>query len=308
MCDMSAANTAATAITVWYWTSAGWKQFLDDDGVATTVDYTEEVDTKTLSRAAAGDKSRIVWWTQPTDWIAGGPSGSGANDSTYCVGIQVDGALTSLAGCSVYPVLDRPLANIQLGSAEQTTDAYYSYKGATWASTFDIDAWGAAGDYLYVATDRKWQSLYVDMSANVNAVATGITFAYWNGVEWVTATCTDGTAAVPGTPFAQDGWITFTAPIAPIDWKKCAGSDIDENLDADGEYYWFRIARSSGGTTSAATAVTAVEANVLATNVWHYFDVHNDGFVDDDERINFLCMLENADVDAVEIAVIASDI
>jgi hypothetical protein len=308
VCDMTAANTANTTITVWYWTASGWKEFLDENDFATTEDYTMETSGRTLSRAAAGDKARIVWWSKPTDWIAGGPNGSGINSSTYCVGIKFSGALTNLAGCSVYPVLDRPIADIKLGSANFGTENYYTYKAGVWSYGFDINGWGAAGDAIYISTDNMWDSLYIDMSANVNAVATGLAFAYWNGVEWLSMSVTDGTAAVPGTPFAQDGWLTITSPLHPSDWKKCLGTTINSNLSGTRELYWFRITRVSGGTTSANTAITSVENQVLATRVWHYFDVQGEGFVDDGENINVICMLEDADVDGVEIMAIASDV
>ena len=308
MFDMTVPSNQANAITAYYWTASGWKEFLDENGSATVTDYTAETAGRTLSRAAAGDKARIVWWTQPTDWITGGPNGSGASSSDYCVGIKFSGALTNLANCSVYPVLDRPIADVKLGSANFSIGDVWSYKAAAYINSFDIDGWGAAGDALYIGFEEKFDSLYIDMSANVNAAATAIGYAYWNGAAWVAMTCTDGTAAVPGTPFAQDGWITITTPRSPSDWAKCSGTDIDSNLSTTDKLYWFRINRTGGGTTTAATAVTDAEFYVPAVNTWHYFDVKNDGFVDDGERINFICMLENANVDVVEIMAIASDI
>ncbi len=307
-CDMTTANSHATAIKAYYWTAEGWKEFVDENDDAITVDYTAEVATKTLSRAAALDKTRIVWWTKPTDWVAGGPNGSGANNATYCIAIKFDGVLTDLAGGAFYPILDTPIADVNLGSQSYTTSDYFTYKAGTWSNTFDIDGWGAANDAIYVATDNLWDSLYVDMSANVNAAATAISFSYWNGVGWQTLTCTDGTAAVLGTPFAQDGWITITSPLHPVDWKKCNGSEINTNLTTSADYYWFRILRTGGGTTTATTAVTSVESNNPAAGVWHYFDAKNDGFVNDSDPIKFVCMLENADVDAVEIMAVTSDI
>jgi len=308
MWDMTTQSSASTTVTIFYWTASGWKEFLDPDGNATSFDYTVEVSGKTLSRVApSGDKTRMVWWTQPTDWIAGGPSGSGAATSDYCVAIKVSDALTALAGGSVYPVIDRPLAHINLGSYDYGTEHYYTYKAAAWSYAFDIDGWGADGDAIYISTQNKWTSLLIDMSASVNDVATGLAYAYWNGTEWIALTCTNGTEAPVGTPFAQDGWITITSP-QPTDWKKCNGTDINANISGVGELYWFRISRSSGGTTKAGTAITSVESNVLATNVWHYFDVKNDGLVDAGEPIHVTCAFEEATIDKIEIMAIASDI
>ncbi len=308
MFDMGTASSASTTVRAFYWTASGWKEFLDEDGNATLFDYTAEVAGKTLSRVApSGDKTRMVWWVKPDDWITGGPIGSGISNSDYCVGIQVSGALTALATCSVYPVTDRPLTHVNLGSYDYGVEHVYTYKSSTWSYGFDINGWGSAGDVIVLSTENKWTSLFIDMSANVNDVATGLAYAYWNGVEWVSLTCTDGTAAPAGTPFAQDGWITITSPI-PTDWKKCVGTDIDPNLAGVGELYWFRISRSSGGPTKAATAATSVENHVIAANVWHYFNIKDDGFVDAGEPINFICAFEEGTVDKIEIMAIGSDI
>ncbi len=308
ICDMTTPSNQATSVQAYYWTASGWTEFTDIDGVATVTDYTEETLGRTLSRAAAGDKSRIVWWTQPENWLAGGPNGAGASTSDYCIALKFSGALTNLAGCSVYPTLDKPIADIKLGSANFSIADVWSYKAGSYSNSFDIDTWGVAGDEIYIGSEEKFDSLYIDMSANVNAAATAIAFSYWNGAEWIIATCTDGTAAVPGTPFAQDGWITITSPLHPSDWAKCSGTSIDTNIDTSTELYWFKISRIGGGTTTAATAVTDAEYYNPSINEWHYFNVKNDGFVDDGEKINFICMLEDADVDDVEIMAIASDI
>jgi hypothetical protein len=307
--DMSAGSNQTATATAYYWTTAGWKQFLDVNDIATLVDYTAETSGQTLSRAAAGDKARMVWWTQPTDWVPGGPEGSGAGYTDYCVGIQFSGVLTTLAGCSVYPVIDRPLANIKLGTSIFGTEHYYTYKGTTWTNTIDLDGWGAVTDAIYISVDHKFDGLYVDMTGgSVNAAATTLAFAYWNGVNWVSMTCADGTAAVPGTPFAQDGWITITSPKNPSDWVKVTASAVNSNLYGAGTQYWFRITATALGPLSAGTAIDALEANQPATNNWLWYDIKDEGFVDAGDPIKITVMLDEANIDVVDFAVIATDL
>lgn len=300
-------SNQSTSVTAFYWTASGWKEFLDENGIATLVDFTEETAGRTLTSATANDKTRMVWWTQPTDWIAGGPNGAGISTSDYCVALKFSGALTNLADTSVYTVLDRPLTYFKLGSYYQGTEHFYTYKAATWSYGFDIDGWGAAGDAVYIATDNKWTSLYVDMSANVNVVSTTVVFEYWNGAEWIAMTVTDGTDTGGNTPFAQDGWLTITSPI-PVDWEPALGSDINSNITATGNYFWFRIRRTAGGTTSAGTAINLVENQVLSPNVWQYYNIIDEGLVEAGEPIHMICMLEDADMDGVEVMAIAADI
>ena len=308
MCDMTAACTAGTLASAFYWTAEGWKQFVDHDGNATFTDYTRQNVARTMSRAAAGDKTRMVWWAKPTDWIPGGPNGSGANDSTYCVAIQFDGALTNLAGGSFYPVLDKPLANMQLGSNHFEVGQIVSFKGGLYITALAdlLTGWGGAGDFLYIGFPNKFDSLYVDMSANVNANASVLSFAYWNGAEWLAVAASDGTIAPAGTTLGQDGWITITAPMHPSDWAKVSGPSINANLTDAGEFYWFRI--NSNNALSAATAATAMSNFVPATNTWVYFPAQNEGFVEAGEPIMITCQTPEANIGATQIMAVASDI
>jgi hypothetical protein len=307
--DMTAASGQTNTATAYYWTAAGWKQFLDLKSIATLVDYTAETSGRTLSRAAAGDKARMVWWTQPTDWVPGGPEGSWAGYTDYCVGIQFSGALTTLAGCSVYPVLDRPLANIKLGTSIFGTEHYYTYKGTTWTNTINLDGWGAATDAIYISVDHKFDGLYVDMTGgSVNDVGTTLSLAYWNGVNWVAMTFADGTENPGGTPFAVDGWITITAPKNPSDWVKVTASTINSNMYGAGTQYWVRIMATAGGPLKAGTAIDALEANQPAVNNWLWYDVQDEGFVDAGDPIKITVMLKEANIDVVDFAVIATDL
>jgi len=306
--DMTTPCNTTTTATVYYWTADGWKEFLDLNGLDTTVDYTEVSEGMTLSSPITNAKTRIVWWTQPTDWISDGPPGSGASPTDYCIGISFSGSLAPLIGCSVYPVLDRPLVGMKLGTDNFGVEHTWSYKGAVWSYGFDIDGWGAAGDALYIGVDHKFDGLYVDMSSDVNAASTTIAFAYWNGVNWVSMTCTDNTDTGGNTPFAQDGWITITSPKNPSDWVKVTASTINSNMAGAGTQYWFRITRTAGGTTSVNTAIDALEANQPATNNWLWYDVNDEGLVEPGDPIKVTVMLAEADIDVVDFVAVASDI
>jgi hypothetical protein len=305
--DMTDQSHISTTATAYYWTVDGWKEFLDLNGFDTTVDYTEVSEGITLSSPITNAKTRIVWWTQPTDWLSGGPNFSEASPTDYCIGIKFSGGLANLTGCSVYPVLDRPLVGMKLGTDNFGVEHTFTYKGAVWSYGFDIDGWGVAGDALYISIDHKFDGIYVEMD-NLNGVSTTLAYAYWNGVNWVTMTCSDGTDTGGNTPFAQDGWITITTPKNPSDWVKVTGSTINTNMAAAGTQYWFRITRTAGGTTTGGTSITNLEANQPATNNWLWYDVNDEGLVDDGDPIKITVMLKEANIDVVDFAAIASDI
>lgn len=114
-------------------------------------------------------------------------------------------------------------------------------------------------DYLLIGSHLPFRGVNVVMNgAKLNANASVLTVAYWNGTAWVTTSASDGTAAA-GATFGQSGDVTWTVPAA---WTK----DTLINIGTPGSavinqgmgLYWTRWSVSAA--LSAATRATGIVA------------------------------------------------
>ena len=308
LCDMTAASNQANVATPYYWDGTEWVAF------EASTDYTVETAGRTLSRASAGDKARMVWWETPDAWVAGGPNGSGAVSTDYCVGIKFSGALTNLAGGSVYPVLDKPIADMNLGTSGLAAPTAVAQKlGAVYTDQTDIAvAWAmnafTTTDYIWVGFESPQSGFAVDLTG-VNANAETAELTYWNGQEWASCpTVTDGTEA-GGATWAQDGTITMAS--IPTDWTPISATDsnvMGANAPATvttDNLYWLRYT-VTGPLDAAGTGV--ILYGVPGRNVWHQFDSMYTTYIDENDEIHIFVVNENATIAALEINAMAADI
>ncbi len=312
VCNMTTpCNAAGRTVTPYYWDGTEWVAFVE------ATDYTQDAvagTAITFSRVGDNDNSRVVWWETPDAWVAGGPTGSGANSSTYCVALKFNGVLTALAGASVYPVLDTPIADINLGSEGLAApEAVVLKLGATYTDETGVDvAWAlnafTTTDYIWVGFSEPQQGFAVDVTGvNANAVTKVVT--YWNGNEWVSCpTITDGTEA-GGATFAKDGNITMA--ILPIDWTAAAATDTNvlgtsapSTVTTD-ELYWLRYT-TSGAMDANATAV--ILYGIPGVNVWHNIEPKYMTFVDADQEVHLFVIDENTTIAGLNINAMVADI
>lgn len=322
VCNMTTESSATTSSTPYYWDGTAWVAFTDstdytNDGVAGTY-------TKTFSRVGDTDNARIVWWEKPDAWVAGGPSGSGAASTDYCVAIKFSGALTALAGGSVYPVVDTPIADINLGVyglpyleggvgnptvIQKLAAAYLDKTGVT-------TAWANDGftttDYLWIGSEKPFQGFAVDVDT-VNDTVSAPVVTYWNGISWVACpTITDGTNAVADT-FKTDGTITMAT--IPTDWTPSAATSISitnggsgtstPTTVTDNELYWLRLTTTAQFTNPSTCFIAYL---VPALNYWHYIEPKHMTFIDSDEEVHIWVVDENTTIAALSVNAMLADI
>lgn len=286
--DRSAANTVATTATAYYWNGTTWVAF------NTTTDHTIETTGKTLSRTHAADKSRIIWWEMPDAWIPGGPAGSGALHTDYCVAIKFSAALTTLAGCSVYPVLDRPIADINLGYGEFAPTAVVLKLAAAYTNIIAVSPAAfdnfTTTDYIWVGFTQPVSGFYVTVSTvNTNHVDHAVT--YWNGQSWISIAATDGTDNT-GT-FGKSGAITLST--IPQDWVPAVATNIAIGSGGSGtstpatvstaSLYWIRY------TVSAAMdndVDATINRGVPGLNHWYSYETVEMSYVDANDPIKVI--------------------
>jgi hypothetical protein len=306
--DRSAANTVATTATAYYWNGTAWVAF------NTTTDHTIEVATKTLSRVAVADKCRIIWWEMPDAWIPGGPAGSGALHTDYCVAIKFSAALTTLAGCSVYPVLDKPLADINLGHSQFAPVAVVEKLGASYLDKTGVAvAWSMNGftttDYLWLGFTQPVSGFYVTVtntnSNNVNAVVT-----YWNGETWASAAVTDASNGGAGT-FAQNGAIALVT--IPTDWAPAVATNTTTGFPAANtpatistdELYWIRYT-VDGAMDGSVTAV--LTRGVPGLNYWYSYETVEMSYVDANDPIKVIIVEPENTIASLTLNAVMADL
>ncbi len=308
VCNMTTPSNQANVATPYYWDGTQWVEF------STSTDYTIETAGRTLSRVGDNDNSRMVWWEMPDAWVVGGPSGSLATSTDYCVAIKFSGALTNLAGCSVYPTLDKPIADVNLGtSGLAAPDAVVQKLGAVYSDKTDIEvAWAMNGftttDYIWVGFSAPQTGFSVDVTG-VNANVETAEVTYWNGQEWADCpTITDGTEA-GGATWAQDGSITMAN--LPIDWVPAAASDTDilgtnapATISTD-ELYWLRYT-TTGALDANGTGI--IIYGVPGLNIWHKINPAYTTYVNEDDFLHVFVIDENATIAGLEINFMAADI
>ena len=304
--DRTTASAGASVATAQYWDGTEWVDF------ATTTDYTMEVASTTLSRAAAGDKARIVWWEMPDDWVVGGPIGSGATSDDYCVAIHFSGPLTNLVAGSFYPIPDTPIADINLGTIGLAApDAVVQKLGAVYTDrTGNAVAWAmnafTTTDFIWVGFSSKQTGFYIDVTG-VNANAQTAVLTYWNGIAWVACpTVTDGSEA-GGATWAQDGTITIAT--VPADWVPTTATDIlaanKPAATTDEELYWLRYS-VTGALDAAGTGV--ILRGTPGLNIWHDFEPEHLTFVGEGDKLNVLVVDENATIANLNMKAMIADI
>jgi len=312
----TAAATAGAINRVSYWNGKEWVAF------DTFTDYTKEpAATNSFDRVAfALDTNiRVVWWEAPQDWVPGGPAGSKIPPNTYAVAMRVSGVLTTLDGARFYPVLDTPIADIDMGYAAQTTvvDAIVGKVGATYTDytdatvILDLDA----TDYVYVGTSQPVGGHHWFITvANDQAVNTQI--RYWAGNDWsgVATVATDDWAGTltdstdGGQDFDTTGPITWSSQ--PADWVKASYADLDSTAAAaflalgtivTDELYWIRYSASGAMKATTAAILNAVTYSPVA---WFPFDPKN-SYVHDGNLLHVHVIDEDATGSAELIAVLA---
>ena len=104
------------------------------------------------------------------------------------------------------------------------------------------DVLNAVGDYFYVGSRNKFESVYFDFETIMSSGTTR-TWEYWNGTAWTAMSLTsDGTSN-----WANDGTITFNAP---ADWTR---NSVGTTTARVGPIYWFRVGTVSGTFTVEPT-------------------------------------------------------
>lgn len=97
----------------------------------------------------------------------------------------------------------------------------------------------ANGDALYVASNRQYRGVLVDVDA-ANGTSSILTVKYWDGSAWTDSSDTDGTTS-GGATFAQDGSVTWSMP---SDWARASLTEIGETSRpfaySEKQYYWTR--------------------------------------------------------------------
>ena len=313
MFNMTTHSTGSTTAIPYYWNGTEWVMFPTYNDF--TGDSVAGTSTLTLSRVGDTDNSRMVWWEKPDSWLAGGPAGSGVSSSTYCVAIKFSGVLTNLAGASVYPVLDTPIASMDLGtqSSDFAPAAVIKKLGTTYTDETNVTvAWAMNGftttDYIWVGFNTPQTGFAVNVTG-VNANAQTAVLTYWNGISWVACpTVTDGTESF-GATWAQDGTITIAN--IPKDWVPLAatntnvtGTSTPATVTTD-ELYWLRYT-VTGVLDANGTGV--IVSGVPGLNIWHEFEPKHLTFVDEGEQIHTFVLDENATIAALNIEAMVADI
>ncbi len=305
VCDMITPSNQANVATPYYWDGTQWVEF------STNTDYTIETAGRTLSRAAAGDKTRMVWWEMPDAWVTGGPSGSLATSTDYCVAIKFSGALTNLAGCSVYPTLDKPIADIKLGYDEWAPEAVILKLGAVYSDETDaiatIDAFNTT-DYIWLGFAKPVSGFYVDVT-NTNANASVLAVEYWNGLSFQnTPAVTDGTDNL-GATLAKDGMVSLAS--VPTDWQKAVASNTDitgTNTPATistEELYWLRVSVS----VQLDAAVSAlIDRGYPPLNYWVEYETIEQSYVDANDTIKVIVTEPENTIGGLTIQAVITDI
>lgn len=145
----------------------------------------------------------------------------------------------------------------------------------------------ANGGILLIGSRTPFRGVNVVMSGNVNANASVLTVAYWNGSAWTTLTngangYLDGTINA-GATFGKSGTIVW--PTLPTDWSKMSlreiyaalnvvfpptqGTQVMDDLHADRRRYWTRFVVSAA--LSANTAATGILAMNRSTNYAQFY-------------------------------------
>jgi hypothetical protein len=313
--------TAGAINQIYYWNGSAWAAF------DTFTDYTKEPDgSVSFNRVIADDDSniRVVWWDAPADWHPGGPAGSGVPAGAYVVAMRISGVLTALNGLRFYPMLDIPIADINVGEGVNEFDAQVTkvaalYTDETGNQTVILDL--STTDYLFLGYAQPWNGMLLSMDAgNVNAVAASdISLSYWNGVAWSGAaaaaagawggTVTDGTEAANIT-LAQDGIISWSTH--PSDWNAVPYTSLDATTAAafaalgtvtTDSLYWIRVAADD-----AITATTAVDAIYVigSSAAWTDATVYNNST---DEQGEFhVHVIDEDDTTVLEIRAVVVDV
>jgi hypothetical protein len=315
-------GTAATAgliTAVEYWDGSAWTDFTSFD------DFTKDGYSVTNSFDRTDVNPRVVWYEKPSDWKPGGPSGAGVNSSTYVVALTVNGALTALASCAVYPMLDTPIASACLGRCDADLDAVVGSVGGVLTDYTDEASETTAGDvildlnttdYLFVGSVKPINGIYFDMDvANTHGTDT-VSIAYWSGKAWsgeatVAAdawggTVTDGTRSV--TLFDQDGSITWTQ--IPGNWMADAAENVTglststpATVTTDA-LYWIRMKASAA--VDATTAAGRMWANT-PTRAWKTVVPPALTLVDADDRLH-VQVIDEESTATVEAKMVVADV
>ncbi len=306
VCDMTAASNQANVATPYFWDGTGWTAFTSYH------DYTVETAGRTFSRASAGDKTRIVWWEKPDEWTVGGPNGSSASNDDYCVGIKFSGALTNLAGGSVYPVLDTPIADIPLGYNEWAPKAVILKLGAAYSDITNsapatLNSFTTT-DYIWLGFDKPVSGFYVNVT-NTNSNAVSAVLTYWNGVTWTAApTVTDGSINA-GCTFGQDGTISMVN--IPANWEKVAatntnvtGTNTPATISTD-ELYWLRYTVSGAMDASVTAELTR---GIPSLNYWVEYETNEQTFIDSDDQIKVIVAEPENTIGGLTVQAVIADV
>ena len=307
---------------VYYWDGAEWNAF------TAFSDFTTLTYDGSNSLGKTDTISRVVWWTKPTDWVAGGPAGAQLGTGNYCIAVRITGAFAALANTGVYPVLDTPIADIMLGSNVDAFDAVVTSLGAaptyadvtaeaatiggTFGARLGVTGAGATYGSMIVGYSSPFQAIGVVAGAN-QAVNTTIAASYWNGIVWSTSTAAGWTGAVTdGTSNAgtlkQSGLISWVS--LPTDWQPAPMTDLT-GFTATGlttvttdALYWVQLntaAQLTAGTTISQLTVAA------PSKTWLETAPVGSAFVDGGEQIK-VTVMDSETTATVEMKVVLMDV
>jgi hypothetical protein len=171
----------------------------------------------TLSGGKTLKQAGTMSWTIEPDWLPCTINGTEA----YWIMLNASATLTAgVQILEVYVTVDQ--ATTENPNFVDLSEAYDSD-----ATTYELLNLGTE-DYLYVGYGTKFNKITFNVGT-VNAVASTLTGAYWNGSAWTSVTITDGTKSGT-TTLAQNGDVTFTIP---DDWEANTVNSI--------ETYWIRL-------------------------------------------------------------------
>jgi len=314
----TAAATAGAINQVSYWNGTDWTAF------DTFVDYTPEpTATNSFDRVgfAVDTNVRVVWWDAPADWRMGGPVGSGIPEGTYAVALRVSGVLTTLDGARFYPVLDTPLADINVGEQVEVPDAQLTQVGAVYT---DYTGLGpvvldlSTTEFWYIGFAKPFNGVYIDIDTANAVAASTLAASYWMGTNWSglatvvadawAGTLTDGTFLLQ--TLAQDGILSWTAH--PSDWVAVSYEDLTSaeaiaiaalGTVTDDPLYWVRI--SASGAITATTETTA-EYIITSAAAWTEATVYNNAT--DEEGEFHIHVIDEDATTALEIRAVVVDV
>lgn len=113
-----------------------------------------------------------------------------------------------------------------------------------------------ASDLLYLGNDTVFGGVTVKV-ASTGSLPNGVSWEYWNGLEWCTFCCvTSSVANLDNFGSTTEGTVSWNVP---CDWQQS---------DVYGEYYyWVRVESNTVSGTDTAPVISYIGINASASTV-----------------------------------------